>query len=244
MELSIEAKTALVTGGSKGLGFASAEALSREGAKVAIAARTEQTLTKAARQIGALPIVSDLSDRAGVQSCIDKTRAVLGDPDILVINTGGPQPATFAETTPDGWRVAADQLFHFTIEMLDAFLEPMKEKQWGRIVVITSAAAKEPIANLLYSNALRAGLHGLINSVATEVARHGVTVNAVMPGFIETDRMTSMGLDLDRVAAGLPAKRLGRPAELGDLVAFLCSERAGYITGQAIACDGGLLRGI
>jgi len=244
MELNINGRSALVTGGSKGLGYASAEALNREGAKVAIAARTEETLNKAAKIINAVPIVSDLSDPAGVHACIDKTRATIGNPDILVINTGGPQPATFAETTPDGWRQATDQLFHFTVEMLDAFLEPMKEKGWGRIVVITSFAAKEPVANLLYSNALRAGIHGLINSIATEVAGQGVTINAVMPGFIMTDRMTGLGLDLDHVAGSIPAKRLGQPSELGDLVAFLCSDRSSYITGQAIACDGGILKGI
>ncbi|MBL4612712.1 MAG: SDR family oxidoreductase [Emcibacter sp.] len=244
MDLNIKGRTALITGGSKGLGFASAEAMAREGVKLALAARTEETLRKAAESIGAIPIVSDLSDRAGVLACIDKTRDVIGDPDILVINTGGPQPATFAESTPDGWRTATDQLFHFTIEMITAFLEPMKQKGWGRIVVITSFAAKEPVPNLLYSNALRAGIHGLVNSIASEVAADGVTINAVMPGFIKTDRMTSMGLDLDRVAKTIPAKRLGQPSELGDLVAFLCSERATYINGQAIACDGGLLQGI
>ena len=244
MNLDINGRTALVTGGSKGLGYASAEALVREGAKVAIAARTEETLTKAAKIIDAVPIVANLSDRTGVLACIDKTRETIGNPDILVINTGGPAPATFAQTTPDGWREATDQLFHFTIEMLNAFLEPMKEKGWGRIVVITSFAAQEPVANLLYSNALRAGIHGLVNSVATEVAGHGVTINAVMPGFIMTDRMTGLGLDLDNVAQSIPAKRMGQPSELGDLVAFLCSERATYITGQAIACDGGLLQGI
>ena len=244
MDLAITGRTALVTGGSKGLGFASGAALSREGAKVALAARTEATLTKSAQDINAAPIVADLSSRAGVLGCISDTRKAIGDPDILVINTGGPAPATFAETTPDGWREATDQLFHFTIEMITAFLEPMKEKGWGRIVVITSFAAKEPVANLLYSNALRAGIHGLINSISAEVAGHGVTINAVMPGFIATDRMTGLGLDLTKVAASIPAKRLGNPDEFGDLVSFLCSDRASYISGQAIACDGGLMKGI
>ncbi|PCI34409.1 MAG: short-chain dehydrogenase [Alphaproteobacteria bacterium] len=244
MDLSIDGRTALVTGGSKGLGFASAAALSREGAKVAIAARTEATLAAAAKTISAQSIIANLSDRAGVLGCIDRTRELIGNPDILVINTGGPKPATFAETTPEGWREAADQLFHFTIDMLTAFLEPMKQKGWGRIVVITSFAAQEPVANLLYSNALRAGIHGLINSVAAEAAGHGVTINAVMPGFIMTDRMAGLGLDLEKVAKSIPAKRLGQPEELGDLVAFLCSDRGAYITGQAIACDGGILKGI
>jgi len=244
MDLALKGRTALVTGGSKGLGFASAESLSREGVKLAIAARTEATVIKAAQAIGAVPIIADLSDRTEVLSCIEKTRDTIGNPDILVINTGGPKPAIFAETTPDGWREATDQLFHFTIEMLTAFLEPMKKKGWGRVVVITSFAAKEPVADLLYSNALRAGIHGLINSVANEVAQYGVTINAVMPGFILTDRLTEMGLDLDKVAAMIPANRLGRPEELGDLVSFLCSDRAAYITGQAIACDGAILKGI
>ncbi len=244
MDLAITGRTALITGGSKGLGFASAEALGREGAKLVLAARTESTLTDAARKLDAVPIIADLAQRAGVLGCIDDTRDAIGNPDILVINSGGPAPATFAETTPDGWRVAADQLFHFTIEMLDAFLAPMREKGRGRVVVITSFAAREPIANLLYSNALRAGIHGLINSIAAEVAGDGVTINAVMPGYIKTDRMTGIGLDLDRIAATIPAKRLGRPEEVGDLVAFLCSDRAAYITGQAIACDGGILKGI
>ncbi len=244
MDLDIKGRTALVTGGSKGLGYASAAALAREGAKVAVAARTKETLNKAAQAIEAVPIMADLSGQAGVMSCIDKTRGSIGNPDILVINTGGPSPATFAQTTPDGWREATDQLFHFTIEMLTAFLEPMKEKGWGRIVVITSFAAQEPVPNLLYSNALRAGIHGLINSIASEVAGHGVTINAVMPGFIMTDRMAGLGIDLDKAAQSIPAKRLGQPSEFGDLVSFLCSERATYITGQAIACDGGVLKGI
>jgi len=244
MDLAITGRTALITGGSKGLGFASAEALGREGARLVLAARTESTLTDAARKLDAVPVIADLAQRAGVLGCIDDTREAIGNPDILVINSGGPAPATFAETTPDGWRVAADQLFHFTIEMLDAFLAPMREKGRGRVVVITSFAAREPIANLLYSNALRAGIHGLINSIAAEVAGDGVTINAVMPGYIKTDRMTGIGLDLDRIAATIPAKRLGRPEEVGDLVAFLCSDRAAYITGQAMACDGGILKGI
>ncbi|MBV1901369.1 MAG: SDR family oxidoreductase [Kordiimonadaceae bacterium] len=244
MDLDIKGRSALVLGGSKGMGFSTAAALAREGVQVAIVARDETALNASALAIGATPIVADLSSRAQVLACIEKTQSTIGNPDILVVNTGGPKPAIFAETSPDGWREAADHLFHFTIEVLTAFLEPMKKRGWGRVVLITSTAAVEPIPTLLYSNVLRAGLHGLVNSLSAEVAQHGITVNAAMPGLIATDRMKSLGLNLGDMQERIPAKRLGQPEEMADLVSFLCSNRAAYITGQAIACDGGLVRKI
>jgi 3-oxoacyl-[acyl-carrier protein] reductase len=120
----------------------------------------------------------------------------------------------------------------------------MMSRGFGRILVVTSSAAVEPLPALTLSNGLRAGLHGLVKSLSTEVAAAGVTVNAVMPGYLETDRMRQLGLPLEQLAKTIPARRLGQPAELAGLVAFLASERASYITGQAIAVDGGMLRGI
>ncbi len=244
MSLIAMGRKALVTGGSQGIGYASAKTLFDQGAEVALVARNKENLVEAADTINALPVCADLATAEGAKYCIESLQVAEFSPDILLLNIGGPPPGSFAETTPDGWRNAADSLFHFPIEFLHAFVEPMKKREWGRIIVITSMAAVEPHPNLIYSNALRAGVHGLVNALSREIACHGVTINAVMPGFIATDRLKKLDIDTRAVCDSIPAKRLGRPEELAHLVGFLASDQASYITGQAIAVDGGFLKSI
>lgn len=142
------------------------------------------------------------------------------------------------------WQEGFQGLWMSAVEGIRAVLPGMQERRWGRIVLITSVAAKEPVANLTVSNALRAGLLGLANTLSREAAPHGVTVNSVLPGYTKTERLTELGVSDESLSAQIPARRLGRPDELAALTVYLCSQQAAYITGQAIAVDGGLLMGI
>ena len=167
-----------------------------------------------------------------------------GPLDILVVNTGGPPPRTFDQASDDEWRQAFDALCMSCIGGMRAVLPGMRARHWGRVLVITSVAAREPIGNLMLSNTLRAGLHGLVNALSRECAADGVTVNAVLPGYTMTERLAEVGIDEAATAALIPARRMGSPEEFAALVTFLASSQASYITGQAIACDGGLLHSI
>jgi 3-oxoacyl-[acyl-carrier protein] reductase len=234
----------LVLGASKGLGRAIAKELADEGADVAICARGASALDATAKEIGATPFTCDLDEPGAAANLVRHAVATVGDIDVVVINTGGPPTAPFAEIGLDQWRHAFDGLFMSAVEILNAVLPSMRRKKWGRILFITSIAAKEPLDRFALSNSVRSGLHGLVNSLSREEAAHGITVNALMPGYTLTERLAEAGLDLDRVTPSIPARRLGRPEELAALAAFLASERASYITGQAVACDGGVLRSI
>jgi 3-oxoacyl-[acyl-carrier protein] reductase len=244
MDLGLKGRRALVTGASKGLGKAVAAALSAEGAAVAICARDPNRTQAAAREIGAVGIVADLSVVNGVEPLLRQAIERLGGIDILVVNTGGPLGANFDGVTDDMWRLAFEGLWISTVQLIRGSLPGMKKRRWGRILVVTSVSAVEPLPNLAISNALRPGLHGLLNDLSREVAKHGVTVNALMPGYTATERLRDLGIDDAKVAATVPAQRLGRPEEFAALATFLASEPAGYICGQAIACDGGYLRSI
>jgi 3-oxoacyl-[acyl-carrier protein] reductase len=168
----------------------------------------------------------------------------LGQVDILVVNTGGPPPGLFAELQDGAWREAFEGLWMSSVGAIQAALPGMRTRRWGRIVVITSIAAREPVPRLMLSNSLRAGLHGLVNALSKEVAQDGITVNALMPGYTVTERLQELQLDLTKLAAQIPARRLGRPEDLAAVAVFLASEPAGYVSGQAIAVDGGLLQSI
>jgi 3-oxoacyl-[acyl-carrier protein] reductase len=241
MDLGIKGRRALVMGGSKGLGRAIATGLTREGAAVAICARDPASVEAAAAEIGAQGFAADISVPGAGQKAVAEARQRLGGLDILIVNTGGPKPGTFQTLTDDDWRQGWDGLFLSAIQSIREALGPMRAQKWGRIVVVTSTTAKEPIPTLMLSNAMRAGLHQMINAVSKEVAADGVTVNALMPGYIATDRLRSLALDEAALNATIPARRIGRPEEFAAAAVFLASAPASYLTGQAIAVDGGRL---
>lgn len=244
MDLGLKGKKALVMGGSTGLGFAIAEALAQEGARVAICSRGEDALQKAARQIGAAAAIStDLSKPLAGAKIVEEVSKKLGGLEILVTNTGGPPKGKFQDITPEGWQAGFQSLWMSAVDAMRTALPAMRAQKWGRIVLITSVAGREAMAGMTVSNGLRAGLLGLTKSAANDVAVDGVTINALLPGYTKTERLAELGVADEVIAANVPAKRLGRPEELGALAAFLCSEKAAYITGQCIACDGGYLRG-
>jgi 3-oxoacyl-[acyl-carrier protein] reductase len=244
MDLHLDKRKALVMGGSRGIGKGIAEALIREGAVTAICARDREALDRTAAALGAHPFQADLSEPGAAERTVQTVTGALGGLDILVANTGGPPSRNFTHSTDADWRSAFELLWMSTVGAIRSALPAMRDQSWGRVVVITSVAAREPIPFLMLSNALRAGLHGLVNALSKECARDGLTVNAIMPGYTRTERLAALGLNEAELAAKIPAGRLGRVDELAALAAFLCSDRAGYITGQAFACDGGLLNSI
>lgn len=245
MDLGLKDRTALVFGGSRGLGAAIAAELAAEGAKVVIVARNEARVAQTAAEIGAIGIAGDLSLAGAGGDLVRKAAEALGRmPDILVTNTGGPPTGAFLETSEEKWRAGFQGLWLSAVDAIQAALPAMKTQGWGRILAVTSVAAKEPQPGLLISNSLRAGLLGLVNTLSREVARDGITVNALLPGYTKTDRMAELGVDDASMGPKIPAGRLGDPAEFAALAAFLASGRASYITGQAIAVDGGLLQSI
>jgi len=231
-------------GASSGLGKAVAQALAAEGARVAVCARNAKRVAAAAAELGAEGIVADLSAPGAAAQVVREAEKRLGQVDILVVNTGGPPPGLFAELQDGAWREAFEGLWMSSVGAIQAALPGMRTRRWGRIVVITSIAAREPVPRLMLSNSLRAGLHGLVNALSKEVAQDGITVNALMPGYTVTERLQELQLDLTKLAAQIPARRLGRPEDLAAVAVFLASEPAGYVSGQAIAVDGGLLQSI
>jgi len=245
MDLGLTNRRALVTGASLGLGKAIAKSLSFEGASVAICARDPERVHLAAREIGAVGIIADLNIAGAVQRVLTDTRRELGGIDILIINTGGP-PATpsFDAVTDELWRSAFEGIWISAAQLIRGCLPQMRDRGWGRILMVTSVSAREPLPNLMLSNALRPGLHGMLNALSREVAKHAITVNAIMPGYTLTERLEALELNQISVCAEIPAGRLGRPEEFAALATFLASDCASYISGQAIACDGGLTRSI
>ncbi len=243
MDLAITGKRALVLGASAGLGRAVAEALVQEGVRVAIVSRDAARITATAAAIGAeCAFALDLDAPRAGRDAVERAIAALGGLDIVVVNTGGPAKAHFADVTVGAWEAGFQSLFVSAVETIQTALPGMRAQKWGRILLVTSVAAKEPMPALTVSNALRAGLLGLTKSLSDEVACDGVTVNALLPGFTRTSRMAQLGIVDAHIAAQVPARRMGEPAEFAALAAFLASQPAAYITGQAIACDGGWLR--
>ena len=244
MNLALDGRTALVMGGSSGLGLAIAQALSREGVKVMVSARESERLTDAAAAVNGIAIPADFAQRGAVSSLVAAALQLLGRVDILVVNSGGPPATTFENTAEAVWREYHEMLWMSAVDSIRVALPAMRLNGWGRILLISSISAREPLPRLVVSSALRAGLHGLVNALNKEVAAAGITVNAVMPGYILTERLAEVSSDRDAITAKIPAGRIGAPEELASLVAFLASENAAYVTGQAIACDGGLLNSI
>ncbi len=245
MDLGLKGKRVLIQGSSGGLGFSIAKAFADEGAIVVICSRDEERIQQAASKIpGAIGIACDLTQKGAGSQLVKKVIEKLGGVDILVTNTGGPPKGPFTALSLDSWQTGFDQLYMSAVESMLAVLPGMKAQKWGRILLSTSTAAKEPIAGLTISNSLRPGLLGLMKSVALEVAADGVTVNALLPGYTKTDRLAELGISEDSLVRDIPAGRLGTAEEYAALAVFLGSRQAGYITGQAIAGDGGLIRGL
>jgi 3-oxoacyl-[acyl-carrier protein] reductase len=245
MDLKLMGKTALVMGGSKGLGRAIAAELASEGVRVAIVSRDAGRVAQSAAELGILGFAGDVSLRGGGSRVVEQAAALLGaTPDILVTNTGGPKAGKFETMSREAWDDGFNNLWMSFVDSVQAVLPAMRRKRWGRILAVTSIAAREPQPGLVVSNSLRAGLSGLVNSLSRDVALDGITVNALLPGYTNTDRMAELGISDASMGAKIPAGRIGRPEEFAALAAFLASERASYITGQAIAVDGGYLNSI
>ncbi len=262
MDLGIAGRTALVGGASSGLGRAVAEALADEGCRVAVWSRGEEALRTLAVELGAragrdVPvIVADASDPAAASRVADEALRALGSVDLLILNAGGPPAVDPSATDPDGWRRAFQLLAITPIELATRLLPGMRERRWGRIVAILSSGVRQPIPDLVYSNAGRGALTAWLKTTARAVAGEGVTLNGVLPGRLDTPRIASLdraraersGKPLDEIRdaqlALIPARRYGRPDELASYVAYLTSDRAGYQTGTFTAVDGGLIAGL
>lgn len=245
MNLNIKGKRALVMGASTGIGRAIAAALIAEGVDVAICARDQKRLEEATQALGAkLAVSCDLAQPGAAIPLVKKVEASLGGVDILIVNTGGPAKGKFDEITTAQWQAGFQNLWLSAVEAINGVLPGMKTRRWGRISIVTSVAAKEPMPALTVSNGLRAGLLGLTKSVCQEIAPFGITINALLPGYTDTERLRELGIAKEKITAQIPAGRLAHPDEFAAMAAFLSSEQAGYVTGQAIAVDGGYLRGL
>jgi 3-oxoacyl-[acyl-carrier protein] reductase len=244
MDLQLKGKRALVMGSSAGIGRAIAESLIAEGASVILCARNDERLQTTVKETKALAgYACDLTVPNAADALVKKAIEKLGGLDILVTNTGGPRKGTFSEVSTGQWLEDFQSLWMSFVEAVNVATPVMRKQKYGRILLVTSLAAKEPLPALTTSNGLRAGLTGLAKSLANEVASDGITVNVLLPGYTATDRLKDLKLSDERVKQMVPAGRLGEPSELADLACFLASPRAGYITGQSIAIDGGVIKG-
>jgi len=262
MDLGLKGRVALVAAASRGLGQAVARGLAQEGAKLAICARNPAALDGAADEIRRAT-GAEVMARALDVTAYDQVRQFVaaaveryGRLDICIANAGGPPAMSFAETSIEDWRAAADLNLMSTVYLAKETLPVMQRQQWGRFIAITSVAVKQPVEGLILSNAVRSGVSGLIKTLANEYGRYGVLVNNVCPGYTATARLVELSHRMaekelvdpadieERWARQTALGRVGRPEEFADLVVFLASERAAYITGTSIAVDGGLVKGL
>jgi 3-oxoacyl-[acyl-carrier protein] reductase len=262
MDLGLKNRVAIVAASSRGLGKACALELAREGATVVVCARGAECLATTAAEIQTvagvevLAIPTDLTDAVQIEHLVDETLRRFGRIDVLVTNNGGPPAGGFGDSDDKAWLDAHQLTLMSTVRLIRAVLPTMRAQRWGRIINITSVSAKQPIDNLVFSNVYRPGVIGLAKTLSAEVAAEGITVNNVAPGYTRTDRVLELAETraaergmaveevLDETAASQPMQRMGEPEELAALVAFLASERAGYVTGATIQVDGGYVRGL
>ena len=262
MQLGLTDRVAIVTGSSRGIGKAIALGLAQEHAKITICARGKEQLRSTEEEIrrltssDVLAIRADVKEKNDVKRLVNETIARYGRIDILVTNTGGPPPVPFTATTGDQWKDAHDQLFASVLNLCWEVIPHMQQRHWGRIITMTSFAAKQPVDNLILSNSIRAGILGLTKTLANELAESNILVNSVCPGYTLTERIEDLAGSQEKNTGrpkiemiqewtkGIPLKRMAEPREIADLVVFLASERASYITGTMIQVDGGSIRGI
>jgi len=246
MDLGLTGRSALVFGASGGLGLASAESLAEEGARVAVFARNAGKLEAEAARIGGIAIPGDVREGADIERAVRTTVESFGGLDIVVANGGGPPTSRASDVTAADIEEAFRLLLLPVVHLVQAALPYLKASGRGRIVLIASMSVREPLPNLALSNAIRPGVVGYMKTLATELAADGITVNSVAPGRLATNRTIQVYGEnppqeqLDTI----PMKRFGRPRELGDVVCFLCSEQASYVTGSMISIDGGLTRSL
>ncbi len=263
MDLGLKGKTALVPASSRGIGYGVAKVLAMEGCKVAMASRTQDSITRARNQIERetgnreiLAVAADLTLRNDVQHFVDEAETRFGSIDILAYNTGPPKPGTFQDLTENDWDTAVRLLLMNAIWLTRRVVPKMVESKWGRLIYITSDTLKQPLPNLVLSNTVRISLAGLSKSLAVEYGPKGITSNGIMQGHILTDRQHQVGQDIASrtgqsveeamkgMVAQVPMGRYGSSEEVGYLVAFLASEKASYINGTMLAIDGGLIRSV
>lgn len=241
MDLGISGKRAVVAASTSGLGLATAIALADAGCKVVVNGRTEARLAETVPKVaGSIPIAGDLSTQAGAEAFIDAAADVLGGVDILVTNAGGPPPGNFTETDISAYAAALEMNLVSMAALCKRVVPGMQAQKWGRIVAITSTSVHTPMPNLILSNTARSGLTSLLKTLALEVVGDGITVNTAQPGLHLTPRITDLySGNIDDMAAMQPTGRIGDATDFGQVVAFLCSEQANYITGVSIPVDGG-----
>lgn len=262
MDLGLKGKVAIVTASSRGIGRAAAEALAAEGARITVCARTAADVIAAAERIRArtgsevLAVTADLTKAEDIQHIVDRTLEAYGTVNILVNNAGGPPPGTFDGVGETEWRAAFEITLLSVVRMTRAALPVMRKGGGGVIINIQSTSVKVPLDNLILSNSIRSSVIGLAKSLSFELAKDGIRVNNVLPGAIMTDRQREM-LALQSTRSGksvaeiirlreaaIPLGRFGDPEDLGDMIAFLASERARYVTGVTVQVDGGLVRSL
>jgi 3-oxoacyl-[acyl-carrier protein] reductase len=253
MDLGLKNKTAFVAASSQGLGKAVATELAQEGGKVIINGRKKETLEQTKKEIEdkckseVIALVGDLSIGEERDNVIQQALKHYSTIDILVTNTGGPPSGKFESFVQKDWDNAYQNLLGSTVGLITGFLPGMKKQNWGRIISITSMAVKQPVNNLILSNSVRASVVGLIKTLSNEVGLNNITVNNVMPGYTETERLNKLianNAAFTNAKSEVPMGRFGKPEEFAAAVTFLASARASYITGQSIAIDGGWIRSL
>jgi 3-oxoacyl-[acyl-carrier protein] reductase len=262
VDLGLKGRAAAVAAASRGLGRATARALAAEGASVALCGRDEGRLREAAetiaRETGArtLAVVADVASPAECRAFVDRAAGAFGRLDILVTNTGGPRPGSFEAATDQEWETAFRVTLANVVHLVRAALPHMRKNRWGRVVNVASLSARQPVEGLVLSNTFRPAIVGLAKTLSNELARDGILVNTVCPGYTRTDRLdevaqararatgTTPEAVIEALGQGVPLGRIAEPDEFAAVVAFLCSERASYVTGQTLAVDGGATRGL
>jgi 3-oxoacyl-[acyl-carrier protein] reductase len=260
MELGLRGKTVLITASSKGIGRATAEEFIREDAKVAICSRSEKNLLRTVNEIKNLYdvepfwVVCDINKPEEIENTVKLVETELGNIDVLVNNCGGPVPGTFEDLDESNWDDAYTQVMLSSIRFVKLVLPAMKRKHWGRIVNITSISVKQPVENLILSNAFRSGLTAYAKTLSGEIGEYNITVNNVAPGYTLTGRLYELAVNkakrigeshehvLAEMANEVPLKRLARPDEVASLIVYLASDKASFITGSTISVDGGVIK--